>query len=698
MGQAHLLNLGPGPKSWVLPGKFFLIGVAWVAFGIVHLLRPGQSGSVTPVLLTSIVTGGFLLFFGGLARQWPQISARTRDVALLLAGAVLLGSALAGRVTVVPYGFYALLFVSVAIAWSSVAVTALVVVVVGSFVGFLTWQADASAGAERFFWLAFGGATSIAFAVLRNFEDKIRNRASDDLRRKLVDVALDCVVVMSARGIILDFNRAAERTFGHSRGDVVGKILGDVLIPPHLRDAHRESLRRWQDTGRPTILGKRIEIEALRCDGTIFPVELAVDLVEGSQPPVFVGFIRDLTERKEAEAQREAFEIRLRQAEKFESLGMLASGIAHDFNNLLVGIAGNVEFARRRLAPDSPLALRLERIDNASSRAAGLTQQLLAYAGKATLKETTVDLADIAAEAAQLVASGTRGDIETEAAVTPAWISADATQLSQVAMNLLTNACEAAEDGGGHVRVRTGVFQAGREYLAGCHPARSGGPGEYAFLEVEDDGPGMDRDTRARIFEPFFSSHGMGRGLGLAMVIGIVDSHRGTTHVASEPGQGTRFRVLFPRVPEGEPSPAPTHDLPRPAEAPIGGGLVLVVDDEAPVRAFARECLELDGHEVVEAARGADAIELFRRSPQAFAAALLDVSMPGMDGPETLAALREIRDDVPVVFMSGHGAAEAGGLLAGPGPSAHMRKPFRIEDLQNAVRSAIREGRSPADL
>lgn len=408
---------------------------------------------------------------------------------------------------------------------------------------------------------------------------------------------------------------------------------------------------------------------------------------ERGQTDLVLAVSHDVTDQVRAEEERREFELRREQAQKFESLGRLASGIAHDFNNLLVGIAGNIELAQRRVPDESELTPRLRDVATASRRAAELTEQLLAYAGKANLRVAPLDLSELVAETVQMLrAYGRPGvDLGIDAPESHPWISGDATQVGQVVMNLVTNAAEAVSEAGGRIVARTGVMSVDEAYLGECHPGGALEPGRYAFVEIEDDGPGLTQEALARAFEPFYSSHGLGRGLGLAVVLGIVRSHGGTVHVESEAGCGTRFRVLFPPTESASRATPPAE----PSEPPRGSGTVLVVDDEDSVREIAREFLEIGGFDVVEARRGTEAIDLFRERPDAFRAALLDVSMPGMDGAATLVALRTVREDLPVVFMSGHSAIDMGKIDEGSARTGRVRKPFGISDLQEALRSVI---------
>lgn len=513
---------------------------------------------------------------------------------------------------------------------------------------------------------------------LRKSRERIRTLVASLPKTRVTVIARDLTV----HSLVPEDGEAKHH--GITRGNVAGEKV-DRFVGAH--DA-----RRWEtvvaevlESGETRELRQEVKLAeaTLWFDTFLSPVVAE----EQGENDLVLAVSRDVTDQVEAELERREFELRREQAQKFESLGLLASGIAHDFNNLLVGISGNVELAQRSVPEESGIAPRLRDIAKASRRAAELTEQLLAYSGKADLKVEPLDLADLVEETVQVLRGYGRSDADilVEPSEPHPWISGDKTQVGQVVMNLVTNAAEAVADRGGRIIARTGCSRVDRDYLDQCHPGATLEPGDYAFVEIEDNGRGLTREALARAFEPFYSSHGLGRGLGLATVLGIVRSHGGTIRVESDTGRGTRFRVLFlptePQLSAGAPETAPPP--------PRSSGTVLVVDDEDSVRRVAREFLELAGFDVVEASRGAEAIELVRDRTSSFRAALLDVSMPEMDGAQTLAGLRRLRGDLPVVFMSGHSATDLGRIDEGSARTARVRKPFGINDLRAALRSVI---------
>jgi CheY-like chemotaxis protein len=354
---------------------------------------------------------------------------------------------------------------------------------------------------------------------------------------------------------------------------------------------------------------------------------------------------------------------------------VLAGGIAHDFNNLLHVVLGNADLARHHVTDDSPAREHLDEVVRATQRAAELTQQLLAYSGRGAVESRQLDLSIEVREMGTLL----RTAISKQATLSwdlspdlPA-ITADPTQVRQVVMNLITNASDALHDGPGTITLRTGVVDDG----AADAPAS-------VFVEVTDTGCGMDSGTLQRIFDPFFSTKFSGRGLGLAAVMGIVQSHHGHVRIRTAPGEGTTFRVVLPSA-GGEADPAPRRAS---GAGWRGRGIVLVVEDEEGVREVVGRMVERLGFQVVQAADGVEAIRMFDEHDGTVAAVLLDLSMPRMGGQETLHRLRERSADLPVVLMSGYTEQDvAAKIIEGAGGAVgFLQKPFLPDDLSSVLR------------
>jgi CheY-like chemotaxis protein len=378
----------------------------------------------------------------------------------------------------------------------------------------------------------------------------------------------------------------------------------------------------------------------------------------------------------------------MQHAQKLESLGVLAGGIAHDFNNLLVGMLGNASLALLDTPLASPARGPVEDIERAAQRAAELTRQLLAYSGKGRFVIEPIDVSRLVEEMTSLLraALSKKAELILELPTALPAIEADATQLRQVVMNLLTNASDAIGEAVGTIAIRTGVQQVEATYRATLLNGEAITDGAYVFVDVADTGAGMDGATIARIFDPFFTTKFTGRGLGLAATLGIVRGHRGAIKVYSEPGRGTTFRLLFPASrehPVEAAPPAPTAELPR-------GTTVLVVDDEAAVRAVARAMLERRGFRVLLAEDGEQAVSQFAGAAGTIDIVLLDLTMPRLDGEQTFRALRTIAPNVRVVLMSGYNQQDVTNQFVGKGLAGFIQKPFRASELYEAIARVVR--------
>ena len=411
-------------------------------------------------------------------------------------------------------------------------------------------------------------------------------------------------------------------------------------------------------------------------------------------------YLTDITEQREAELELERYRehledlvahrtqelatahAQLLHAQKLESLGVMAGGIAHDFNNLLSVILGCAELALQRKAAPTLMSEQLERIRSAAMQASGLTDRLLAYSGRGKFVIEPVDLSALVREIIDLIGitlpKNVRIAYELDHAL-PA-VQADAGQLKQVAMNLVTNAAEALGARSGHVNVRAFRLYADRPMLDRAYLGELLTPDTYVCLEVADDGCGMEADVQRKIFDPFFSSKFSGRGLGLAAVLGIVRSHHGAIIVDSQVGRGSVFRVLLPALQQSAAQPEPRSASEPEAHIPRGA-LALVVDDEDRVRKVLAELLETLGLRVHQARSGERACEYFREHADDVAVVLLDLTMPGLSGDETLRRLLKIRGDIAVILVSGYTEDEARLHVALSDQVRFLHKPFRVEAL-----------------
>jgi signal transduction histidine kinase/CheY-like chemotaxis protein len=378
-------------------------------------------------------------------------------------------------------------------------------------------------------------------------------------------------------------------------------------------------------------------------------------------------------------------------AQKLESLGVLAGGIAHDFNNLLAVISGNLELAEHATPKNSSVAHNLANVRMAVKRAADLVDQVLAYSGKGRVVTGDVDVNALVSEMISLISSAGSWEatLQLQAGRALPLARGDATQIRQVVLNLITNAREALCKGPGEITIVTDSVDLDRTALDRIRPDEEIPAGEYLRLRIRDNGTGLDAEARVRIFDPFYTTKGSGSGLGLAVVHGIVRSHRGAVTVESEPGQGTEFTVLLPAVIQCD---GPSASVESVLTAPWRGeGTVLVVDDEDLVRGFARDALETFGYGVVLASNGPEGVALFREHAESLVCVLLDMRMPEMDGEQVFNALREIRAEVPVVLCSGFADEETTIRMAVNGLAASLKKPYSLVALRRTLRSVSGE-------
>ncbi len=398
---------------------------------------------------------------------------------------------------------------------------------------------------------------------------------------------------------------------------------------------------------------------------------------------------RILIDRLRAEEEKRRLEEKVQHTQRLESLGVLAGGIAHDFNNLLQAILGNAELARPELPVGSKVNENFAAIETASHRAAELCQQLLSYSGQGSFKTERIDLKFLVREMSQIISVSVPKGIEMTYAFSeePAFVEADAAQLRQVVLNIITNAAEAIGKAQGSIRLRIKNLdvQASEEPRVAYLPDPLS-PGLYVELLVIDDGEGMDEDTLTHIFDPFYTTKFTGRGLGLAAVLGIARSHAGAIQVESEPGVGTRFFLLLPASDGSE-----AHAVGQPTVGlrKDNNGIVLVVDDEQAIQLVARQMLERVGYEVLSAFDGQQALDLFHDHQEDIGCVLMDLMMPKMDGIEAFAAIHKIAPELPIILTSGYDEKNFLERLPSQHLAGFIQKPFKMRELINAIERAF---------
>ncbi len=513
---------------------------------------------------------------------------------------------------------------------------------------------------------------ALAEEITYTVETLEKLQASDRLLNTLIQATGIGYVRLDAAGRITAANERYLGFFGaKSETDLVGRDYAD-LVAPHHRAMAMQAFARLLSEGRLS----NLEVDLLSADGRAAPFEVNANVEKTADGMRLHAFCRDISERRRALEERRSIEAKLQETQKLESLGVLAGGIAHDFNNLLTGVLGNVSLASAQIPADSAAHGFLAQIEKAASRAADLCRHMLAYSGRGRFDVKALDLNALIHETKNLlgISISKRARLDFQPAPSLPAVLADATQIRQIVMNLVINASEALGERDGTVRISTRTVRLSAQDLAGANASPEAVPGEYACFEVTDTGCGMDPEVLKRIFDPFYTTKFTGRGLGLAAVLGIVRGHRGALTVRSAPGMGTCFRVLLPI---GHGTPAAELDGAQPDEDWKGSGLVLVVDDEDTVRHVASRLLGFLGFESVAAANGREAVELFPTLGEV-RFVFLDLTMPHMDGQETLRELRRLRPDLRVLIMSGFSTQEVADRFAGDRHIDFIQKPFNL--------------------
>jgi PAS domain S-box-containing protein len=506
----------------------------------------------------------------------------------------------------------------------------------------------------------------------------------------IVQSSDDAIISKTTDGLVTSWNQGAEALFGYSEQEMLGRPLS-IIFPP-------EALQEEQEILAALSRGERVEhFDTIRMhkDGHTVDVSVAISPIRDHHGTVIgiSSVARDITERKRVAEEHLQFERQMMQTQKLESLGVLAGGIAHDFNNILMAIIGNTDLALMRLTKESPATDNLRQVLDAATRAADLARQMLAYSGKGKFLIEPIDLNRLVHEMTHMLeVSISKKALLTFKLYEPLpVVSADATQLRQVIMNLVINASEAIGDKSGIIAISTGCMNCDRRYLQDLSLDRQIPDGRYVYLEIADTGCGMDRETIARLFDPFFTTKFTGRGLGMSAVQGIIRGHQGAIKVYSEPGKGTTFKVLLP-------ASAVPQEISGSTETDThwcGSGTVLLIDDEQSVREIGGEMLRELGFDVIAAANGQVGIEVFEQHHDRIDLVILDLTMPHLDGEQTFRELRQRRPDIKVIISSGFNEQEVTQKFLGKELTGFIQKPYKLSTLKEILRKILDdEGRS----
>jgi PAS domain S-box-containing protein len=505
--------------------------------------------------------------------------------------------------------------------------------------------------------------------------------------KAVVETAVDGVILIDAQGLVLMFNPACEKLFKFKAEEIIGQNV-KMLMPAPYRAEHDGYLNNFHRTRVRKIIGIGREVTGQRKDGSTFPMDLSVGEAIQDGESIFVGIIHDLTERKKTEEQ-------LVQAQKMETVGQLSGGIAHDFNNLLTVIVGNSEFLSDQLKSRPDLRQLADDIGQAGERGAELTQRLLAFSRRQTLRPIEINCNNLLESMHKLLRRALREDIEIKLDFDPdiPLAFADPAQLESAILNLGLNAQDAMA-GGGRLTITTAGASLDGQYQRLHQDVR---PGEYVLIAITDTGAGMPKDVLERVFEPFFTTKevGKGSGLGLSMVYGFVKQSNGHVAIYSEPGLGTTVRMYLPAQQTQLSKRARRRMHER--RAMVGGAeTVLVVEDDPFVRTYTVKCLQSLGYTVIAAVDGNDALQKLGTDVP-INLLFADVVMPGgINGWELADLAQRSRPQLPVLLTSGYALETLIKHGRTSGESVVLTKPYRKVDLARRLREALKGAVAPS--
>jgi len=537
------------------------------------------------------------------------------------------------------------------------------------------------------------GGEDLLYSIIHDITDRRRAqealKESEERFRTLVQNSSDVIVIIDEKGLFAYESSSVQRVLGYKKGYLLGKTPAYFTHP----DDIEQVLNDLDEVFSGTNPGTPTEFRFRKADGTwIYLEAIGKNLLDYPGINGIVITARDITSRKKIEQERLEMERRLLHAQKLESLGVMAGGIAHDFNNLLMAILGNLDLALLDISAVSRSHTYIEHARSAGHKAADLTNQMLAYSGRGKFDLKAFDMSEIVEEMVHLLKTAITKTItlnlQMDRDLSP--IMADPGQVQQIIMNLIVNASDAIDEKPGIITITTGMQECDEAYFIQSQLKNKPHPGLYVYLEVRDTGCGMDKQTKEKLFDPFFTTKFTGRGLGMAAVLGIVEGHKGSITVESEPGEGTTIRVLFPAIERVHParreqeSAAPTL-LEDTGKTPLTNKTVLIVDDEDMVLSVCKSMVEHLGCRVVTATDGDEAIKVFHTHKDEIDCVILDLTMPKKDGQATFEELRRIRSDIKIIISSGYDEQEITQRFFGKRLSGIIKKPYQLENLAKVL-------------
>jgi PAS domain S-box-containing protein len=508
--------------------------------------------------------------------------------------------------------------------------------------------------------------------------DAARDRYSD-----LYDFAPVGYLTVSEKGMILEANLTLAAMLGVARGSMIGKpffrfLAGDT------QDVYDFYRRKPFEAKHKQIFELKLKTK----DGTQFWAQLECVPAEDAEvkmSPQTQIVVTDVSARKQIEKEKKILEAQIRQSSKMEAIGTLSGGIAHDFNNILYMIVGNAELALENIPEWNPVHANLEEINAAGQRAAGIVKQLLNFSRKTDPELKPIGAITVIKDALKFLRSTIPATIEIRRNITTQEVTilADPIQINQVLMNICTNASQAMEKTGGILEITVEKVTLGEEAVDSYPDLTSG---DYLKIAVSDTGPGVDSEIIERIFDPYFTTKEVGRGLGmgLAVVLGIVKNHGAAISVDSQPGKGATFTILFPVVAE-----KPVMEIKTLDEIPRGNETILFVEDEKSIADMSGLILGRLGYTVETKTNPVEALELFQSKPAQFDLVITDMTMPQMSGVKLSENLKDVRTDIPIIICTGYSSLIDEKKAKKLGIAAYIMKPIVMSDIAKTIRNVL---------
>ncbi|MDH5231636.1 MAG: PAS domain S-box protein [Gammaproteobacteria bacterium] len=518
-------------------------------------------------------------------------------------------------------------------------------------------------------------------------------KLSENRLRATFEAALDAIIGIDEQGKIIEFNPAAEACFGYRRNQVIGRSLADMIIPTRFRKAHEQGMKHYLASNEGPLIGQRIEVDAMRQDGSEFVAELAIDVTEGAEGKIFIGYLRDITERKNAEEARTQLEAQLRQAQKMETIGHLTGGIAHDFNNILTSTMGNIMLAEdlAKKYQDEKLEKYFSRAIRSGEKARNLIQQMLTFSRGQRGDPVLLCLAPIIKETMKLLEASLPSSVEIEISVpdTLSRVMIDPVHLEQVLVNLCVNARDAVNQNG---KIHLELYQ--HENVAlNCDACRQSFQGSFVSLKVSDNGCGMEPNVMDRMFEPFYSTKevGKGSGMGLSTVHGIVHDYNGHIKVESSVGKGSSIQVFFhaEKAESLSGEDAKEQLLRTTSNETHISARVLLIDDEDDVLEFMFDMLETWGIEVLACSSSTEALQIFMQQSEALDLVITDNTMPKITGSELIKQFHQINSQIPMILYTGYRQDIDEDELANYGVKQVLDKPIDLGQMKQLLQKLL---------